>query len=94
MQYLDCDEVICRDIPDSFKNCLTMEIPIEPINVELARKQHKNYENELSKVLKKVVRLEADNQLPDCCFVEGHYNIFHSIFFFLNFLNNRYLRNN
>eukprot|EP01116_Phalansterium_solitarium_P009808 TRINITY_DN24114_c0_g1_i1.p1 TRINITY_DN24114_c0_g1~~TRINITY_DN24114_c0_g1_i1.p1 ORF type:complete len:273 (+),score=91.82 TRINITY_DN24114_c0_g1_i1:107-925(+) len=64
------DFSLVRAVPDCFANCLTQESPHEPINVEVAKAQHLKYEEELRKVIPKVVEVPVDNSLADCCFVE------------------------
>ena len=61
---------IVREVPDSFTQCVTSFIGSEPIDVNLARKQHKVYCETLVHLGLKLINLPADNSLPDCCFVE------------------------
>ncbi|HMG14388.1 MAG TPA: arginine deiminase family protein [Saprospiraceae bacterium] len=61
---------IVRDIPDSFAQCVTSFVSTNPIDVALARHQHQLYCNTLERLGLKLIRIEADNTLPDCCFVE------------------------
>ena len=61
---------IVREVPDSFTQCVTSFIGDEPIDVSLARKQHKAYCETLEHLGLKLISLTADNSLPDCCFVE------------------------
>ncbi len=61
---------IVRDIPDSFPQCVTNFAGTDPIDVSLARKQHKEYCDTLESLGLTLIRIEADNTLPDCCFVE------------------------
>lgn len=44
--------------------------PKEPINVEKAREQHRNYVGELSKLIDHVVEVPAHKEFPDQVFVE------------------------
>lgn len=61
---------IIREIPDSFKNCITTQENISPINVEKARMQHHRYCSILKSLGLQLIRIEADENLPDCCFTE------------------------
>ena len=61
---------IVREVPDSFTQCVTSFIGSEPIDVNLARNQHKVYCETLEHLGLKLINLAADNSLPDCCFVE------------------------
>lgn len=61
---------IVRDIPDSFPQCVTTFQGSSPIDVTLARLQHRAYCATLEGLGLELVRLVADEGLPDCCFVE------------------------
>jgi dimethylargininase len=61
---------IVRDLPLSFFRALTMHAPSAPIDVDLARRQHDAYVEALRGLLPQVVKLPADESLPDCCFIE------------------------
>lgn len=61
---------IVRDVPDSFQKCLTSFHTKVQIDVALAKHQHQQYCNTLSSLGLKLIRIEADDTLPDCCFTE------------------------
>jgi dimethylargininase len=59
---------IVRPVPDSYALCVRTNA--EEIDVALAKKQHIKYCKTLLKLGLKLVRIKADNSLPDSCFVE------------------------
>ncbi|OBZ85418.1 N(G),N(G)-dimethylarginine dimethylaminohydrolase 1 [Choanephora cucurbitarum] len=60
-----------RDIPSSFDQCVTMvDNTSDPIDIELARKQHEEYVKAIEPYVDRVVHVSADENHPDCCFVE------------------------
>lgn len=61
---------IVRGVPDSFQNCITTFHGKPEINIGLAKQQHREYSRTLSSLGLTVIRLRADNTLPDCCFTE------------------------
>lgn len=61
---------ITRRVPASFTRALAAQTPSTPIDVELARAQHAAYCAALAAHGLSVVTLDADDTLPDCCFVE------------------------
>jgi dimethylargininase len=61
---------IVRNIPNSFPQCITAFSGKSPIDVILAQQQHELYCKTLVELGLKLVRIEADNSLPDCCFTE------------------------
>lgn len=61
---------IVRGIPNTFQDCVTISGDTPKINVELARQQHETYCNTLEQLGLKLIRIEADDALPDCCFTE------------------------
>ncbi|MFZ1798509.1 MAG: hypothetical protein WAU24_01500, partial [Chitinophagaceae bacterium] len=68
-KYLD-EFAIVRAIPNTFQACVTIA-PVKPaINVELAKQQHTAYCKTLEELGLKLIRIEADDALPDCCFTE------------------------
>ncbi|KAI8095302.1 hypothetical protein BDF21DRAFT_435630 [Thamnidium elegans] len=64
---------IVRDLPSSFANCVTsVDNNEDPINMELARKQHDDYVDVIKQHVKHVIQVPADEAHPDCCFVEDN----------------------
>ncbi|KAI9262039.1 hypothetical protein BY458DRAFT_515225 [Sporodiniella umbellata] len=62
---------IVRDISSSFNHCETdVDNRADPINIELAKKQHEAYVETLKKYVKHVIEVPEDPSQPDCCFVE------------------------
>lgn len=61
---------LLRLIPDSFARALSAAPRSVPIDVELARDQHAAYCAVLSSAGVDITLLPADEQLPDCVFVE------------------------
>jgi dimethylargininase len=61
---------IIREIPNSFKNCITTQVNEVPIDIDKARVQHQNYCEILESLGLQLIRLEAIEALPDCCFTE------------------------
>ncbi|MBK8045014.1 MAG: N(G),N(G)-dimethylarginine dimethylaminohydrolase [Haliscomenobacter sp.] len=61
---------IVRDVPDAYAECLTLEAIEVPIDVPKAREQHAHFCAILAGLGLEVTRLEADETLPDCCFIE------------------------
>jgi dimethylargininase len=59
---------IVRTVPGSYDRCVTTQAA--GIDVALARRQHAAYCSALEQAGVKLVVLEADDRLPDCCFVE------------------------
>ena len=67
---------IVRGIPDTFQDCVTMSHGTPQINIELARQQHEAYCKTLEQLGLKLIKIAADNALPDCCFTEDTAIIF------------------
>jgi hypothetical protein len=61
---------VVRGVPDSFANALAMEKPASPVNLERAREQHAAYVQILRGLVQEVIEIPADNQYPDCPFIE------------------------
>ena len=59
---------VVRAVPDSYSRCIRTNV--EEIDVELARDQHAEYCKTLQKLRLSPIWVEADNTLPDSCFVE------------------------
>ncbi|MFH0760851.1 MAG: arginine deiminase family protein [Bacteroidota bacterium] len=67
---------IVRDVPNSFQKCVTTFHNKRKINVALAKQQHQQYCETLSSLGLKLIRIEADDTLPDCCFTEDTVIVF------------------
>lgn len=61
---------IVRAIPNTYQDCVTIAPDKPVINVELAKQQHAAYCKTLEQLDLKLIRIEADDALPDCCFTE------------------------
>lgn len=61
---------IVREVSETYPNCSLSYKLREPINVELARAQHRAYIETLEQLGLKVSVLRADPRYPDSCFVE------------------------
>jgi dimethylargininase len=67
---------VVRDVPDSFRQSVSQNNTSQGIDTGLAKLQHEQYCKTLSSLGIKLIRLEADNTLPDCCFTEDTAIIF------------------
>jgi dimethylargininase len=61
---------ITRAISDSFPDCQLTHLERQPIDLLIARQQHRHYQETLRSLGCRVVELPADDSLPDCVFVE------------------------
>ncbi|HLD35256.1 MAG TPA: arginine deiminase family protein [Planctomycetota bacterium] len=61
---------IVRDVARTYDECIKPNKPTKPINVLLAQAQHRAYCQALKNLGLKLIKIEADNRFPDCCFVE------------------------
>ena len=61
---------IVREVPSSFGRALKPHGSSAVIDVELARRQHRLYCEELQRAGLSLIRIAADDSYPDCCFVE------------------------
>jgi len=61
---------LTRAVPQSITHCELTHLDRNPIDVELARKQHQAYETALSDAGFRIERLPAADELPDSVFVE------------------------
>jgi dimethylargininase len=61
---------IVRDVPNTYDKCITTQLLRERINVESAKEQHGVYCKILEKLGLSLIRIKADDKLPDCCFTE------------------------
>jgi dimethylargininase len=64
------DLALTRDVPATLDRCELSFRERQPIDVGRAREQHRDYCERLARCGLEVVRLPADDALPDCCFVE------------------------
>src|SRR4051794_29881660 len=67
---MEYEAAIVRGLSKNFANAIQSSVPDQPINVEVAIKQHRSYVEILKKLIPKVIELPADDALPDCCFIE------------------------
>lgn len=67
---INIKNAIVREIANTYNNCVVTFSDTPLIDVSLAKQQHNNYCNVLSQVGVDITKLEADDNLPDCCFVE------------------------
>jgi dimethylargininase len=61
---------LVREISPAFARCELTHLPRVPIDIGVAREQHRRYEDLLSRLGYAILRLPADPQLPDSVFVE------------------------
>jgi len=61
---------IVREVPDSYGNCIRPAGSTDPIDVDLADAQHGAYCDVLRGLGLDLIRIDADERYPDCCFVE------------------------
>ena len=61
---------LVREIPDSFPDALSAQVPASPIDVVLARSQHAAYVSALATSGATITTVAADVAHPDCVFVE------------------------
>jgi len=61
---------ITREVGSAITACELTHLDREPINVDLAREQHRRYEESLAALGCEVQRLPAEPDLPDAVFVE------------------------
>lgn len=61
---------LVRGLSNSFAHALSMEAPEEAIDVERAKAQHAHYTRCLAEHVAELLELPAEEQYPDCCFIE------------------------
>jgi dimethylargininase len=61
---------IVRGVPNSFHRAIQPRSAPEPIDIELAKSQHRVYCQALEDIGLTLIQLEADERYPDCCYVE------------------------
>jgi dimethylargininase len=62
--------VIMRGIPSTMMKALSMASPVEPIVISNAKAQHATYVKVLEDIVPRSVQLAADDNHPDCVFIE------------------------
>lgn len=62
--------IVCRDVPNSLINGLSLDANHEPVDVNKARAQHLNYLSALRSTGLKLFEMEPDEKYPDGVFVE------------------------
>jgi len=73
---------IVRGIPNSFVNAISISPPKEPICVMTARSQHEEYVKALQRLNIEVIQLPAEEEFPDCVFVEDNCVVIGNVFAF------------
>jgi dimethylargininase len=61
---------VVRGVPETFDRAIKPRAQREAIDVRLARQQHERYCQVLEGLGLGLIRLEADDRYPDCCYVE------------------------
>lgn len=61
---------IVRGVAGNFDNCIKPHGEPSAIDMDLARRQHASYCSLLETLGLELIRLDADDRFPDCCFVE------------------------
>jgi dimethylargininase len=61
---------VVRDVPDSFDRAIQPFGPAGVVDVDLAKQQHRVYCESLEASGLELVRVDADERYPDCCYVE------------------------
>jgi dimethylargininase len=61
---------LIREVSSSINQCKLTHLNRQPINIDLAHRQHLEYERQLLKLGFKVIRLSEEPDLPDAVFVE------------------------
>ena len=74
MDDTSAQHAIVRPVPDSYDQCI--QTKSEKIDVDIAKKQHREYCRALQKLGLELVWIPKDNNLPDSCFVEDTAMIF------------------
>jgi len=64
------DVALTRDVSPAIARCELTYLHRQPIDLGLAAKQHRDYCDRLKAAGFEVLRLPADPECPDCCFVE------------------------
>src|SRR5262245_24464076 len=64
------DVALTRDVSPAIARCELTYLDRQPIDLGRAERQHRDYCDRLEAVGFEVLRLPADAECPDCCFVE------------------------
>ena len=64
------DHALVRGLPATYEKCLTSRGPGEPIDLSLAKGQHRSYCETLRSLGLALIWVKPDDRFPDCCFVE------------------------
>ncbi|RMG36115.1 MAG: hypothetical protein D6732_08600 [Methanobacteriota archaeon] len=65
-------KAILREVPDTYRNCLSSHPLHDNVNVHKAQVQHEQYKNALNDLGIETIVLPKLNQFPDSCFVEDN----------------------
>jgi len=61
---------LVRGVPRTYTDCIRPPGSTDPIDIDLARRQHLRYCSALLGLGLSLIEIEADDRYPDCCFVE------------------------
>ena len=61
---------ILRAVAHSYSDCIRSGNSTDPIDLALARAQHRAYRDALTELGLETTVLEADDRFPDCCYIE------------------------
>lgn len=61
---------IVRNVSNTYDRCVRVTRPVKKIDVAFARQQHQAYCRALESLGLKLIKIEADDRFPDCCFAE------------------------
>jgi dimethylargininase len=70
---------LTRDISPALARCELTHLEREPIDLEIARRQHDAYERQLTIAGCSVVRLAAEDEMPDSVFIEDTAVVFDEV---------------
>ncbi|EDV27542.1 N(G),N(G)-dimethylarginine dimethylaminohydrolase 1 [Trichoplax sp. H2] len=63
--------LVCESVPDSYASqSLRSREPNDPIDIDLARRQHAEYIKLLKDLVENIITIPCDENYPDCVFVE------------------------
>ncbi|MEE9181040.1 MAG: arginine deiminase family protein [candidate division NC10 bacterium] len=61
---------LVRGVPATYDRCTTSQASEEPVDLSLARRQHRSYCEALRARGLELIWVDPDDRYPDCCFVE------------------------
>ncbi len=61
---------ILREVPDTYKSCISSHPNYKDLDIQKAREQHFNYRKLLEELGIETILLHKDNNYPDSCFIE------------------------